>query len=183
MKPITIMLLLILVSCKNETKTAFNTENGIDRSVYEMWSAYTEANPEYKNDSLPDSWYFHDNKEDANRLGELVVNGQKKAASSLYQWYKDANANLPKIGTKQIITDFDGKALGIIATKNVDTIPFHMVSKEYAALDMGTKTEALKQWKKAHWDFFAGAMEESGDKPSEDMLIVCEWFELIWPEK
>ncbi len=48
---------------------------------------------------------------------------------------------------------------------------------------MGTTIEPLKKWKKAHWDFFANALEESGKKPTEDMLIVYESFETIWPKK
>lgn len=53
----------------------------------------------------------------------------------------------------------------------------------YAASDMGTTIEPLKKWKKAHWDFFKSALEQNGQKPTENMLIVCEWFETIWTEK
>jgi uncharacterized protein YhfF len=169
---------LIFIGCKNETKT----ENGIDKTVYDMWSNFTKSNPVFKKDELPESWYFHNNKEDANRLAELTLSGKKKASSGLYLWYEEANADLPKMRTKQIITDFDGMALAIIETISVDTIPFNKISKDYAEMDMGTNIEPLKKWKKAHWDFFASAMEESGEKPTEEMLIVCERFETIWPE-
>ena len=63
------MLLFIFVDCKNETKT----ESTIHKSVYEMWSNFKTVNPEFKKDELPDSWYFHNNKEDANRLANLTV--------------------------------------------------------------------------------------------------------------
>ena len=179
MRDLTIILFLILISCKSETKS----ENEIDKTVYEMWGNFTESNPEFKKDELPDSHPFHNNKEDANRLAELILSGKKKAGSNLYFWYEEANADLPKIGTKSIVTDFDGKARAIIEIKKVDTIPFNQISKDYAELDMGTNIEPLKKWKKAHWDFFANAMEQSGEKPTEEMLIVCEWFETIWPEK
>lgn len=148
-----------------------------------MWNGYRESNPKLKNSEMPESWYFHDNEKDANRLAELVVNGKKKASSGLYSWYKEANADLPSIGTKHIITDFDGKAKAIIEVQKVDTIPFNQVAKEYAKLDMGIEFEPLEKWKKAHWDFFVSSMEESKQKPSEKMLVVCEWFEKIWPKK
>ncbi|SDE91298.1 Uncharacterized protein YhfF [Pricia antarctica] len=148
-----------------------------------MWNAFTESNPEFKKEELPESTFFHDNEADANRLAELIVNGKKKAGSNLYHWYEEVNADLPKIGTKSIVTDFDGKARAIIETIKVDTIPFHQISAAYAEMDMGTTIEPLKKWKKAHWDFFANALEESGKKPTEDMLIVCEKFETIWPKK
>ena len=183
MKHITIILFLILISCKSETKNEMKTENGIDKTVYEMWDNYTKSNPEFKKDELPESFYFHNNEADANRLAELIVNGKKKAGSNLYFWYEEANADLPKIGTKSIVTDFDGKARAIIEIKKVDTIPFNQISKDYAELDMGTNIEPLKKWKKAHWDFFANAIQQSGEEPTEEMLIVCEWFETIWPKK
>ncbi len=179
MRDLTIILFLILISCKSETKS----ENEIDKTVYEMWGNFTESNPEFKKDELPDSHPFHNNKEDANRLAELILSGKKKAGSNLYFWYEEANADLPKIGTKSIVTDFDGKAQAMLEIKKVDTIPFNQISKDYAELDMGTNIKPLKKWKKAHWDFFANAMEQSGEKPTEEMLIVCEWFETIWPEK
>lgn len=183
MRHIAIILFLILISCKRGTKNKMKTENGIDKTVYEMWNNFTKSNPEFKKDELPDSWHFTNNEEDANRLAKLTLNGKKKAGSSLYSWFEEANADLPKIGIKHIITDFNGKARAIIEIKRVDTIPFNKISKDYAELDMGTKIEPLKKWRKAHWNFFANVMEESGEKPTEEMLIVCERFETIWTEK
>ncbi len=48
---------------------------------------------------------------------------------------------------------------------------------------MGTIIEPLKKSKKAHWNFFANAMEKSREKPTEEMLIVCERFETTWTKK
>lgn len=193
MRHLTIILFLILISCKTDKKTEINaqvetekelvTENGIDKTVYEMWNNFTDSNPEFKKDELPDSDFFHDNEKDANRLAELIINGKKKASSGLYIWYKEANADLPKIGTKLIVTDFNGKARAIIETKKVDTIPFNQISKDYAESDMGTNIEPLEKWKKAHWEFFTNALEQNGQKPTDEMLVVCERFEKIWPKK
>lgn len=83
MRPLTITLLLIFISCKTETKNetksqveayrVVETENGIDKSVYEMWNNFTESNPQFKNVELPESDFFHSNKKDANRLAKLTV--------------------------------------------------------------------------------------------------------------
>lgn len=193
MRHLTILLFLFLTSCKTDKKNEIQplveteeiviTENGVNKTVYEMWNSFTEANPQFKKEELPDSQFFHNNEKDANHLAKLIVDGKKKAGSGLYLWYKEANAHLPKIGTKLIVTDFNGKAQAIIETKKVDTIPFNEVSKEYAALDMGTDIEPLEKWKKAHWTFFTNAMEQNEQEATEDMLIVCEWFETIWPQK
>lgn len=195
MKHFTLILLLVFASCKNKTKTKTETESkivaekqvetekGIDKSVSEMWNDFTQSNPEFKNDGIPESDFFHNNESDANRLAELTLTGKKRASSGLYSLYEQYNADLPSVGTKQIVTDFDGKAKAIIENVSVDTIPFNEISKKYAEMDMGTDIELLEKWKKAHWEFFKNFLIESGEKPTEEMLIVAVRFKKIWPEE
>mgnify|MGYP000262365899 CR=1 FL=1 len=181
MKFLSIFLILILISCKNETKKELVAESEIDVSVYEMWDDFTKSNPHRTNKKLPESFFFHDNKEDADRLAALTVNGKKKATTSgLYKWYVEATAELPQIGTKHIVTDFDGTAKAIIEITKVDTIPFNQITASLAALDMGTEIEPLEKWRKAHWNFFKSVMNENGEEPTEDMLIVFERFKTVW---
>tara|TARA_R110000868_G_scaffold380402_1_gene646390 strand:+ start:75 stop:659 length:585 start_codon:yes stop_codon:yes gene_type:complete len=193
MKYLVLILFLIFIGCKNELKTKIETqvettteresENEIDKSVSEMWNKFIEFNPKFKDDEIPESDFFHNNREDANRLAELALNGKKKASSGLYSLYKQYEVDLPKVGMKQIITDFDGKAQVIIENTSVDTIPFNKISAEYAELDMGTNNEPLEKWKKAHWNFFESFLNERGEKPTEEMLIVCVRFDTIWTKK
>ena len=194
MRHIPIFLFFILVGCKNETKNkseigtenqsemTTETEDKIDKSVSEMWNDFIELNPEFKNDEIPESDFFHNNEKDANRLAELTLTGKKRASSGLYILYEQYNADLPSVGAKQIVTDFNGNAKAIIENISVNTIPFNKISREYAEMDMGTDIEPLKKWKKAHWDFFENFLKESGEKPTEEMLIVAVEFKKIWPK-
>ena len=195
MRHISIVLFLILIGCKNETKgineigtenqseMTTQTEDATVKSATEMWDDFIESYPEFKSDSISESDFFHNNEEDANRLAGLTLTGKKRASSGLYSLYKKYNADLPIVGTKQIVTDFNGNAKAIIENISVDTIPFNQISKEYAEMDMGTDVEPLEKWKKAHWDFFESFLRESGEKPSEEMLIVAVEFKKIWPKK
>lgn len=183
MKRLIILFFLIFINCKNVTKTQTLKENEIDKSVYEMWNNYIKVNPQFKDDKIPESDFFHNNKEDANRLAKLTITGKKKASSGLLSLYKEYNIDIPKVGTKQIITDFDGKAQVIIQNTKIDTILFYKISKEYAEMDMGTDIKPLEKWKKAHWIFFERFLKESGKKPTEEMEVVCIRFKKIWPQK
>ncbi|MEO9891815.1 ASCH domain-containing protein [Aurantibacter sp.] len=178
MKYLSLLLLLLLFGCKSETKN----ETGIDESVVTLWDSFIFENPEFKNNDRPEAWFFHNNEKDANRLAALTLSKKKQAGSGLYAWYKEAQADLPQVGTQHIITDFNGTAKAIIEITKVDTIPFNQITPAYATLDMGTTEEPLEKWKKAHWEFFASTLEEAETKPSEGMLVVCEWFETIWPK-
>ncbi|NAS29917.1 ASCH domain-containing protein [Flavobacteriaceae bacterium R38] len=192
MKNLSLILFLVFLSCKTEKKTESGSENitekqietviRIKKSPSEMWEDFIASNPKFGNEEIPESDFFHNNQKDADRLAELTLTGKKKASSGLYSLYKKYNVDLPGIGTKQIVTDFEGNAKAIIENTSIDTIPFYKVSKEYAELDMGTDIEPLKKWRKAHWDFFESFLKVSGEYPTEEMLIVCIRFEKIWPK-
>ncbi|PIB37847.1 hypothetical protein BFP75_19535 [Maribacter sp. 4G9] len=172
-----------MASCKPDPKTQIAAPQKIDPTVYAMWEDYGQAHPEAKSNEMPESWFFHDNQKDADRLVALVINGKKRASSGLYAWYQEAGADLPAVGAKSIITNFDGTAQAIIEIIQVDTVPFNQISAAYAAMDTGTEVDALAQWKKAHRAFFQNTLEESGQKLTEDMLVVCEMFKTVWPEE
>ena len=195
MKYFIFILFLVSIGCKTESKTKaeqpsqtatqLEAEPEIDPSVYHIWEDYIELHPEFKGDSIPPAEFFHNNRADANRLAALTRNGKKKASSGLYQLYQHYQVDLPKVGDKQIVTDFDGKAQAIIENKNVDTIPFNKISAAYAALDMGTPIEPLAKWKKAHWNFFKNFLDEneSAGQLNAQMLIVCVTFDTLLTRK
>ena len=62
---------------------------------------------------------------------------------------------------------------------SVDHVPFNEVTAEYAAIE-GEGDKSLEYWKKSHWEYYTREMEEFDEKPSEDMIIVCEQFKTIF---
>ncbi len=173
MKYLSLLLFMLFINCKSEDKP---------KTPEALWQDYIATYPEHSTDVIPDADFFHNNEADANRLGQLILAGKKRAGSSLYSLYRKYEMDLPQPGKMQIVTDFDGNALALIETIAVDTVPFNQISAAYAAKDMGTEDNALKKWKKEHWDFFEYFLDEMGEKPSGDMLIVCEQFKKVWPD-
>lgn len=125
------------------------------------------------------SYYFCDNKDDADELGELVFTGRKKATASNYVSYKHDNEPLPKAGDLNIITNFDGKPLCVIETTNVDIIPFKDVPEEFAALE-GEGDLSLEFWRREHKRFFTDELKQIGMEFNEDILVVCESFKVVY---
>lgn len=149
-------------------------------SVKYMWRNYLETIGE-KLDSTNmkySAWYFCDNKQDANELAELVYEGTKRATASLYMLYNNED-ELPKVGDLSVIINWDGVAKCIIKTINIDIVPFKDVTEEFAATE-GEGDKSLAYWKRAHWSFFSREMKELGKEPNEDMLVVCEKFEVVY---
>ncbi|MEL7647474.1 MAG: ASCH domain-containing protein [Sedimentibacter sp.] len=148
-------------------------------SVLSMWSEYTASLATGADMDLTYSaWHFCDNEKDADELAELVLNGTKKATASLYASYEFENEQPPKTGNHSVITDWKGNARCIIKTTDVQIVPFKDVTEEFASVE-GEGDKSLKYWRNCHWDYFSREMKEIGKGADEDMLVVCEKFEVV----
>lgn len=150
-------------------------------SVKIMWENYTSliGNSKTCNHDTYGVWHFCDNENDANELAELVVKGIKKATASLFESYAFENESIPKEGDLNIIINWDGIAKCIIKTINVELVPYKHVTEEFAAYE-GEGDKSLNYWRNCHWDYFSREMKEIGKEPSEDMIVVCEKFEVVY---
>lgn len=149
-------------------------------SIKQMWKNYLESigeNPSNTNKKYT-AWYFCDNEQDANELAVLVKKGIKRATASLYLLYSNEE-ELPKEGDLSIILNWKGEAQCIIKTTSIDIIPYKDVTEEFAATE-GEGDKSLEYWKRAHWSFFSREMKEIGKEPTDDMLVVCEKFEVVY---
>ncbi len=153
-------------------------------TVKKMWKEFLKSigdNHHITNRSYQ-AWHFCDNKEDANELAELVLQGKKRATASAVWCYKAEGESLPSPGNYSIITDFSGSAKCVIETTLINVVPFNKVSAEFAAKE-GEGDLSLEYWRKGHRDFFTRDMAEIGREFSEDMPVVCEEFKVVYPIK
>ncbi len=154
-----------------------------DITVRKLWQEYLTAigEDEATTEKKYTAWHFCDNEKDADELAELVLQGVKRATASLYVSYEAEKEELPKVGDYSVITDWSGRAKGIIQTVRIDIVPFGQVTPEFAAIE-GEGDKSLEYWRGAHTAFFSREMKELGMEPSEDMKVVCEEFKLVYPK-
>jgi len=143
----------------------------------EMWNLYTKNN-HVKNKTY-DAWCFGGNASIANELAKLVVNRIKTATASAYQLYEIENSPLPPIGGLNIILDSDNNAVCITETTKVYTCPFGEVSESHAFKE-GEGDFSLAYWRKVHKDFFSKELKVHDLDFDENMIIVCEEFEVVY---
>ena len=146
--------------------------------MIEYWKNFQQNNPEYKNKEQPQSFYFCDNKKDADACAELVVRKIKQATAPSVWWFIKNNEAFPKVGDLAIITSWDGAPKAIIRTTNVEVVQFKDVTPEYAHKE-GEGDKSLDYWRKVHWAYYKDEMSKFGEYPNEEMEIVCEYFETI----
>jgi len=157
-------------------------ENNTNHSVELLWNAFLKENPDNRNKLKPVSFYFCDNEKDANECSELVVKGIKQATATSLWWYVTNNETLPKEGDRYIVTDWDGNAKAIIETTEVSLTPYNEITTEFAKIE-GEGDKSLEYWKKVHKAYFTREMEPYGEKFTENMIIICEQFKMIYKMK
>ena len=155
----------------NENKSA---------SAKQMWSNFIAVNPVYKDQEMPEHYYYCDNEKDANECAELVVKGIKQATAGALWSYEHDNEPLPQVGDMFIITDWDSVAKAIVKTIKVEQVKFKDVTAEFARIE-GEGDKSLTYWKRVHEAFFTREMEPKGKQFTEEMVVVCEHFKTIWP--
>lgn len=89
---------------------------------------------------------------------------------------------LPIVGEYNIVTDWDGVAQAIIQIVQVEIIPFSEVTDDFAYKE-GEGDRSLMYWRDVHIDFFTTELSAL-DKPfTEDLLIVCMEFKMVYTSK
>ena len=128
----------------------------------------------------PPAWAFGGTPEEADGLLELVLEGVKTATATAQWDFENGDEPLPTVGGMSIILDGSGHPRALIATTQVDIAAFRDVPEEFARLE-GEGDLSLEYWREVHERFFtefAGPDHEF----SEDMPVVMEQFELVWPK-
>ncbi len=148
------------------------------KTVEDYWKEFQAKNPHYREEDQPKSYYYCDNKKDADECAELVVQRIKQATSTSVWWFKKFNEQLPGPGDLAIITNWDGVPKAVVKTTRVENIKYKDITPEYAIIE-GEGDKSLEYWKDVHWKYYSNEMKELGEIPSEEMEIVCEYFETI----
>jgi len=111
-------------------------------------------------------------------LTQLIIDGKKTATCSNYESYKQENEPIPTTGMYTIILNSKDEPVAIIKTTDVQLIPMNEVTPEFAVAE-GEGDLSYQYWYDGHKHFFTIELAEYGKEFSEDMLLVCEWFEVV----
>jgi uncharacterized protein YhfF len=126
------------------------------------------------------SWAFGDSPEMADRLLSFVLSGGKRATCGSL-WGYEARAEAPPVpGEFSVVLDGAGVARCVFRTTSVDIVAFDDVGADFAR-DEGEGDLSLDYWRAGHWAYFERELCALGLKPSGDMPLVCERFEVVYP--
>ncbi len=147
-----------------------------------FWKEFQNEMPEYSGVETPPSYYFCDNEKDADECAELVSEGIKQATTHSLPGLQINEKKLPATGDMAIVTDWHGIPKAITKTIKVEIIKFKDITAEYAFIE-GEGDRSLSYWQKIHWGYYTRELSDHNLKTYQDMKLVCEYFETIWPKK
>lgn len=147
------------------------------KEVKQYWEEFISKKPEYQGKKYS-SWYFGYNKEMANRLASLVVEGEKTGTSSLELGYVIDEEEIPKIGEISIITNFNNIPQCIIENTQVSKIKFKDITEDHALLE-GEGDKTLEYWQENHEAFFKEETKDLGTHFSTELFVIFEEFKVI----
>jgi uncharacterized protein YhfF len=130
--------------------------------------------------SKPDAFAFGGGGELADELALLVLDGKKRATTSLAIEFTSLNEPLPIVGAMSIILRGDLKPVAIIERRLVSVIPFESVDENYAAIE-GEGDGSLSYWRESHIDYFTNVCARLGGRFDAKTPVICQVFELRWP--
>lgn len=142
----------------------------------QMWNAFVAAHPEAA-DAEYEAWCY--GSDAADELARLTADGIKTATASAYPLYALEQEELPKAGEYNVILLTDGTALCITKTTKISLVPYREVSADHAYRE-GEGDRSLSYWREVHEAFFTEELASAGLTFSEDMLVVCEEFEVVF---
>jgi uncharacterized protein YhfF len=147
-------------------------------AVEAMWASYV-ADSGYDG-PLVTAFAFGDSAELADELGLLVLHGPKRATAGLVQAFVAQDEPLPQVGDRCLVLGGDGRPLAIMRTTDVRVGPLWSVDDRFA-WDEGEGDRTRAWWLDAHTRFFNRQCTAMGLTFSDDIGVVFERFELVWP--
>ena len=145
-----------------------------------IWQAYAASVGGLSEDRFYEACQFGDSPALIDELAQLVLSGRKRATAGAVWSYEASGLGLPRPGLLSIVTDAEDRPLCIIETTQVDVLPFDQVTAEFAAIE-GEGDGSLAYWQDAHRAYFTRECERAGRRFSEDLLLACEQFRVVWP--
>lgn len=146
-------------------------------SIEDFWRQARATVPTLPSE-LPEAWAFGATSEHADELLALVIAGTKTGTASSLQDIDTDGDPVPETGVLSIILDGSGHPQAVIETTEVECVPFSAVSAEHAFSE-GEGDRTLAHWRSSHEAFWREYGQGAGGF-SEDMLIVCERFRLVY---
>lgn len=147
------------------------------KTIEQFWTEFSEKNN--ISEKNPNAWMFGDgSKNMGDSLGELVADGVKTATCSAAITYELENEAIPQVGQYDIVLDGSNEPIAIIKNISVTLTKMNEVTHSFSYLE-GEGDRSHNYWYDVHEEFFKEQLKNYNLPFTEDILLVCEVFEVV----
>lgn len=151
----------------------------IPMNVAQVWNDYSQSVGGIAESRFYEAFFFGDNEGMADGLAALVLSGIKRATAGSLWSFEAEGKRLPIRGDLSIITNWARTPQCVIEAQSVEVLRFAQVTQDFASAE-GEGDGSLAFWRDAHKQYFTRECALAGREFSEDMLIVCERFHVVF---
>jgi uncharacterized protein YhfF len=149
------------------------------REVHDFWEkAKSETCIE---GVFTDAYGIGDTPELKQELLNLVLDGKKRASTSLVRESEIEGWPLPEVGQYNIILDGSDNPAAVIKTVSVRRCRFSEVDEEHAYWE-GEDDRTLESYISEHTKYYRRRGKALGFEFTPDMEVVLDRFELVYPD-
>ena len=116
----------------------------------------------------------------ADELVGLILSGVKRAQASLERDFSAADDSLPQPGDHLVVLDGRGRPRAIVRNSHVEKRYFSDIDDAFA-FEAGEGDLTLRWWLSAYRQQFAEQADREGFEVGEQLTLVLEYFERVWP--
>lgn len=131
-------------------------------------------------EDLLGAWPFGDSPELAGELLGYILEGKKRAATDLVKEMEFHDDPEPQVGAYCIVLDGAGRPAAVTRTVGLRRTTFDDVDAEHAFWE-GEDDQTLESYRREHIRYFMRLGRTMGFEFYEEMEVVLERFELVWP--
>lgn len=115
---------------------------------------------------------YGDNKALSDELVALICAGRKTATCGALRDYEAEGEAIPEVGQYEIVLNWDETPAAVVRMTEVTVQPYHAVTEDFALAE--GENDSFAGWDAGHRAYF----DRNGGW-SEDMMLVCQRFELV----
>lgn len=157
---------------------------GLSAKHLPFWHAYldTTSDPAEATSRFYEVWQIGDTPQDADLGAHLIVQGKKRTTSSLLWHYEATGEPRPQVGAINLLEDGRGEAVAIVETTWLAVVPLNAVEDVDFIVDYAEWGETAADWQAHAWAYYAPHCRALGREPIPEMPLLCERFEVIYPQ-
>jgi uncharacterized protein YhfF len=112
---------------------------------------------------------------------DLILKGEKCGTFGVKMLQERQPEITPTLGGVAVLVDFDGMPRAAIKTTQLTPVAYKDITEAHIAVE-GPGARKLEVWQGIHWPYWTRLLEPHGLTPSEDMTVMVEHFDLVYPK-